>query len=1286
MACRVNRNPINQEIDQVLTEKGKKSKLYQSILDLGIDKETALRKWALTYTPTFKNWFQNGNIDENGEPIISVIDNTPVFTAEDGSIKHATENLGTFNNPRSSALIDEINQRFNLLTPAGTPVNIPWGAESMAERIQKLYPGIDAVVIQDVGGDIIHLSVSSTLNPNNVYHQLENETLQEADVQIDEAMRNFLDSIGVKVQIVNEIRDANGKPIKAAAKADMINKIVQVVQGKVGIDTLPEEAAHFFVELLEASGNPLFQSMMNNIDKYTVYDDVINNETYQKLYNGDLNRLKKEAIGKLIAQQIVKNKQGKDTPAQLKRAQNWFDKIMQFINELFGRVGTDPYTKAAYIILNNKAGNYMTAEKVIGGIQGEYYQIDDTRTVDPLDNIIEKFEQTNLSFQIEAVNAEREGIKAPWILEEGSSEVDRYVGKPGSPYEGVVIKRRVSDEVKKYFYRMQIAKKPETDEQRKRRISSETIRKETGTAGHTTLQELVELYANGKGSRAQILRNSPFTEFQFKRIEDGIKDLIKQGKAQQAKINKENGTEGGPTFRTEQLIVDRGQDTGGTIDLLVVFNDGSASIYDYKFVSPSVEQGYVKYMNGAYKIINDPFSIKMDTYNIQLGAYKQTLLNEYGISKVRQSRIVPIHVRFKYDQNLGMTKQITTVQMGAKFSEFLEQIPVAEEMTDYEKVNDLITKLISRKKQVEERLRNKNFQVGETFEKAKTAKERMEKQLRKLQLNQDIGYVLSQLKKDLKDIEQRIQENEPYTKLGDPNPLYMSLDELTDLNNDLIFNMELLRLDDYMNELKVEDPTKFKQVVKLQEEVGRTITNAQAMVETKIRDRVASIANERGVKGIKNYNPGIDYMTGSFVTLSKQNNPFLRNLWEIVDELNFNRRKAIKVVAGEIQVLQDAVLAQYTGSNPIEAFNPLINFETGNFVPKFKLEYYEKRDRAIQTGNHQWMKENTTLDEDSYNRHFENYRKNKEKFLKRKYGNNSKAITRELLAWDRQHNVKKYFKTASVSLGGKYFLRAKETWLTNEYLTIQGNEALRNFYEYYQTKIREIEEMFGMDLGPGFIANVHKEMIEHNVSGTHKKGFDAILENLQVREHDLSLGIRDENTGKLVRKIPKLYVRPIVDKNGNVDPSLKSKDLGKGLMLLFNAAVDYKMKMDVLPEVIAMEQLLKDNTVKETDTDAFGNVIPTLSGATRKLFETRGNADVLTGYVDQIFFGNTMDAKDFKIGKLSGLKSLLALKQYHSMMALGIKMPVAIGAFFAGQFGLLQQASKGLFITHKNLR
>ena len=215
------------------------------------------------------------------------------------------------------------------------------------------------------------------------------------------------------------------------------------------------------------------------------------------------------------------------------------------------------------------------------------------------------------------------------------------------------------------------------------------------------------------------------------------------------------------------------------------------------------------------------------------------------------------------------------------------------------------------------------------------------------------------------------------------------MDELVELNNDLIFYKGLFILDDYMADLEKSNPKKHKETVALQEEMGRTITNAQSMIETKIRDRVAEKAQERGVKGIKNYNPGIDYMTGAFVTLSKQNNPFLRNLWEIVDELNYGKRKAVKNVAAEIQQLQDAVIKQSSASNPIEAFAPLINNETGNFVSKFQTEYYEGRDRAIQKGEYKWMKENTTLDQEAYDNKFKEYRKNKEKFLKRKYGKNT---------------------------------------------------------------------------------------------------------------------------------------------------------------------------------------------------------------------------------------------------------------------------------------------------------
>ena len=67
MACTILRNDKN-EITKVLSENGNESKLFKDIVSLGFDKETALKKWALVYTPTFKNWFgvklssYNGNI------------------------------------------------------------------------------------------------------------------------------------------------------------------------------------------------------------------------------------------------------------------------------------------------------------------------------------------------------------------------------------------------------------------------------------------------------------------------------------------------------------------------------------------------------------------------------------------------------------------------------------------------------------------------------------------------------------------------------------------------------------------------------------------------------------------------------------------------------------------------------------------------------------------------------------------------------------------------------------------------------------------------------------------------------------------------------------------------------------------------------------------------------------------------------------------------------------------------------------------------------------------------
>lgn len=85
MACSIIRNTVTNELQSVLAPNGKESILFDSILKLQPDAEQALRMWAQTYTPSFKNIYgdwENGEssikLDANQEPSLSDI-NLPAF-------------------------------------------------------------------------------------------------------------------------------------------------------------------------------------------------------------------------------------------------------------------------------------------------------------------------------------------------------------------------------------------------------------------------------------------------------------------------------------------------------------------------------------------------------------------------------------------------------------------------------------------------------------------------------------------------------------------------------------------------------------------------------------------------------------------------------------------------------------------------------------------------------------------------------------------------------------------------------------------------------------------------------------------------------------------------------------------------------------------------------------------------------------------------------------------------------------------------------------------------------
>ena len=1287
MACRVIRNKNTNNIVRVLAKNGKESKLFKDIVNLGYDKETALKKWALTLTPTFRQWFGDSkSVDRNGEPSISILNNDPVFVGEDNTIKHATENLGSFTTKKDiSPLLTEIKNRFDLVKTDGSIKNISPSKDvyAMAEQIERLYPGINAYVLKDVGGDYISLEASPHLDVDNIYHQIESDRLEKRNIEIDRAMMKFLKSIGVRVRSVDHIRDKNGNKLNATGKADMINKLVELAKGKIGIDTLPEEAAHFMVELLQAQGSPLFNSMMNNIVNYNVYAEVIDNPVYQNLYEGDINKLKKEAIGKLIARHIVQGVKGKENPAKLSRLAQWWDRVLEFVKSIFGIAVINPYASAAHMMLNSKVNEQLDVKRNMGSITGEYFQAETPdNTKERLIDTIRLLDDENENWEVQRISLEEAGLKQPWFVEEGN-ETERYVGKDNGPYPGKIIKGRVSDKVKQHFWKINRGKiRDLSGKEKQLRLDNNETRKMTGTMGHKVMEDLVELYANKKGNRQTILNNSTFTRGQFEILEQGVKDLIAQIRKQQKAIPGHE--KGKVTIRTEQMITNRDQSVGGSIDLIAIFSDNSAAIYDYKFISPSKASGYVDRVTN--RIIEDPHNIKMQTYDIQMSQYKTNLLENYGITEIRQSRIVPIHVRYKTNKEGKYSGDITLVQMGTRFSEFLEQIPVAGELTKFEDINDLIAKLQTRKELVDRQLQTKKYKAGQSFETLKAQQAKISKQLRVLQIDQDIAYIIKSLNEDINTINKKLGENNPLLKSGEPNPNYLTDEELNTLLSDLIFYQSIISLHDYVTTMPTE---KRKEYEILRDRFAGFIAPAISQVQSKMTERVADKAEERGIKGMKSYNLDVDWMTSNFVNLSKQNNPYLRNLWEIMDNINFTKRKLVKVKAEEIQAAQDA----FVRGRGVKAFDILLN-ENGSFKSKYSSDYYSQRDAAIKANNYSWFdleNGNVQIDEVYYKKKYKEFRSGKLKALQNKFGNNQAAINRELTKWEIAHDVKNHLKTAALNKGGQYFLRPTEKWISEDYKAIQNDPAAKAFYDLYMQTIKEVEEMYGERLGPNFTAEVHKGFIESAfINGSMREAMDGAVENFQVREHDLRFGIRDENTGKLVRQIPKLYIQPLRDKNGNIDSSLKTKDLGKGLLLLFNAAVDYQLKNDVLPEIQSMEAILATGAVKVESTDAFGNILEQSTYLSRQFKEKPKKLyDTYQKFVDAYIYGTTLDSKDLKIGSkkigVSMQKSLLGLKNLHSITQLGLKTPVAVGAFTAGMIGLQYEASKGTFITKKNL-
>jgi hypothetical protein len=167
---------------------------------------------------------------------------------------------------------------------------------------------------------------------DNMFGQLTPSDQRPPDDNLNKILRAKLAEIGVQVIDVDRIITKAGSVV---AVAKTLESVINIAKGKADITTLPEEAAHMFISMLDPN-NPLLQKMMKDITSYNLYKEV--RAEYYDAYNGDENKIKLEAIGKLIGNIIVNDFTG-ETTANIEKAKNWWNRVWEVVKKLLAKIG-----------------------------------------------------------------------------------------------------------------------------------------------------------------------------------------------------------------------------------------------------------------------------------------------------------------------------------------------------------------------------------------------------------------------------------------------------------------------------------------------------------------------------------------------------------------------------------------------------------------------------------------------------------------------------------------------------------------------------------------------------------------------------------------------------------------------------------------------------------------------------------------------------------------------------------------------------------------------------------
>jgi hypothetical protein len=989
-----------------------------------------------------------------------------------------------------------------------------------------------------------------------------------ASKELIQKLKQLAEKMGVDIQELStyaknnpevDVTDANGL-------ADLLGKIIAIAEGKEDV-SLTEELVHIATAMIYQADPKLMTQLISKIDKFKIYKQVLDvyskDPNYQtKEGKPDIRKIKKEAVDKLLSELIIKQSEGSTEFPELMEEVNRsvVRKMWQTILNWFGIKYKNSNINLFETVANKiSEGNFEIVDNIGEGI---FLQSANIKDYTPAQLELQQRLLTTKA-NIEKVENKTEKVD-PILLD--TEEASNYYEIKQSDGTYVKVKKRVTDRVKAW-YKKRFGDKKFSEDQKE----FNEIKRKLGTKFHYFVEDIHGRYFNPDGTRKtspgkRTIKVDPEDNQVYEKLENYFTELVKE-------FSKE---EKNPLVFSEMVVYDPKEQEAGTIDLLIIDENGKANIFDWKFMSISEQS-------------NDVPWFKQGAFGIQLSRYKDILKDAYGVKEFGLNRAIPILMDFKrknpFDKNSELVlKGVNIGSVNVSEIEDLRLVPVSEET---ESTGDKrLDKLIKELNTIYRQISKSDVTSDEEREFKRERLNLLKRAIRSAQSSKDISPMIDVINIMRIEGEQIINdwetiyskraasdkdfENIELSDYADNIREYIAISEIfgriDDLIGDLIYNKEM--------ESTAETKEQKEEIV-YRKEVLSEIRDEKSKIANS-RDEVKEIAKkfadkfmgERNlVKGLLTPEAVWKGVSSFFRGASDSPLASIQILFKIVTNARGKASRSANTLVDELLEIRKLIVAR--GGNTREIIQKIYQRDDKNnivnkLVYKYKKEFYSSVDDNAIEGKQDknWLLKNINVDE--YKKEALDMLNKRIKSLNNLYSENeelrNKLVLEEYRKWD--------ISRSDFNGWNNYIIKRhpKDDWFSEEYKEIQKDADLLKLYNF----ISKINDEAG-DVGyiqnkihSTFLPFVRKSMAESLAWDFSLSSIMNMGDSLSLRADDVGYGSINELTNEMEHSIPKYYTTDFTKKeDGTNDYSDVSEDLFKNMILYINHMQKYKYLSEV---------------------------------------------------------------------------------------------------------------------------